>query len=61
MKGRKEWALIHRCTRCGLIRTNRIAADDDEVQLFSLAARPLTEMPFPPEQVFSRLIKESSV
>jgi len=61
MKGRKEWALIHRCTRCGLIRANRIAGDDDEVQLFSLAARPLTEMPFPSQLVFSRLMKESSV
>ncbi len=61
IKGRREWSLIHRCKRCGLMRTNRIAGDDDEVRLFSLAARPLTEMPFPSEQLFSRLTKESFV
>lgn len=42
-----EWAIIHRCTRCGFIRTNRIAADDDEALLLILAARPLTKLPFP--------------
>lgn len=50
-----EWAVIHRCTACGLVRTNRIAADDDEVRLFALAARPLTSMPFPPRVVFEVL------
>jgi len=42
-----EWAIIHRCTRCGFLRANRIAADDDEMRLFTLAARPLTRLPFP--------------
>lgn len=42
-----EWALIHRCVRCGFLRTNRIAADDDELRLFALAAKPLTRLPFP--------------
>jgi hypothetical protein len=42
-----EWALIHRCTKCELIRTNRIAGDDDEVMLLYLALRPLTNLPFP--------------
>lgn len=42
-----EWALIHRCNSCGFLRANRIAADDDELRLFTLAARPLTRLPFP--------------
>ncbi len=53
-----EWSLIHRCTRCSLLRTNRIAGDDDELRLFSLAARPLTDMPFPARHVFERIAKE---
>ena len=50
-----EWALIHRCTKCGFIRTNRIAADDNEVLLFSLAARPITMLPFPAEKTLERI------
>lgn len=42
-----EWSVVHRCTVCGLIRTNRIAGDDDEVALLCLALRPLANMPFP--------------
>lgn len=42
-----EWAIIHRCVRCGFLRANRIAADDDELRLFVLAASPLTRLPFP--------------
>jgi hypothetical protein len=42
-----EWALIHRCIKCGLIRTNRIAGDDDEMMLLCLALGPLTNLPFP--------------
>jgi hypothetical protein len=51
----REWALIHRCSRCGTLKANRIGADDDEVALFALAARPVTEMPFPSRIVFERL------
>jgi hypothetical protein len=36
-----EWALIHRCTRCGKLGANRIAGDDDEKALRDLATRPL--------------------
>ena len=57
----REWALIHRCTLCGMIKTNRIGADDDEVALFALAARPVTEMPFPSEVVFRRIKKEVTI
>ncbi|QDU70354.1 RNHCP domain-containing protein [Mucisphaera calidilacus] len=42
-----EWALIHRCTGCGVIRTNRIAGDDQELALLQLALRPLARPPFP--------------
>lgn len=42
-----ECAVIHRCKECGFIRANRIAGDDSEVVLFTLAARPITQLPFP--------------
>ncbi len=42
-----EWAIIHRCTRCRAIRTNRIAGDDQELALLQLALRPLANPPFP--------------
>ncbi len=42
-----EWALIHRCTGCGALRTNRIAGDDQELALLQLALRPLAYPPFP--------------
>ncbi len=42
-----EWALIHRCTRCATLRFNRIAGDDDPVQLEALAQRPLQRPAFP--------------
>ncbi len=35
-----EWALIHRCGRCGTLRSNRIAGDDDPVALREIANRP---------------------
>lgn len=42
-----EWAVIHRCTQCGAIHPNRIAGDDNEWALMSLAARPLAQPPWP--------------
>ncbi len=36
-----EWSLVHRCSSCGSLRCNRIAADDNEFALASLAARPV--------------------
>jgi len=42
-----EWVLIHRCQQCGHLRANRIAGDDNEFALLSLAVRPLAEPPFP--------------
>jgi hypothetical protein len=42
-----EWAIIHRCTRCGRLSSNRIAADDNPVKLMSIALKPLARPPFP--------------
>lgn len=47
VRGGGEWALIHRCQRCGTLHSNRIAADDNPALLLSLAARPLAMTPFP--------------
>ena len=42
-----EWVLLHRCMGCGVIHSNRIAPDDNEIVLLSLAARPLGRPAFP--------------
>jgi len=42
-----EWAIIHRCTGCDTLKTNRIAGDDHELALLALALRPLSNPPFP--------------
>ena len=42
-----EWALIHRCTACGTLRSNRTAADDNPWAMMSVAARALSRPPFP--------------
>lgn len=34
-----EMSLLHRCTRCGVIRANRLAGDDDEAAVDALRAR----------------------
>ena len=47
VRGKGEWALLHRCRECGMIRSNRIAGDDNSLALMSLALRPLAQPPFP--------------
>jgi RNHCP domain len=42
-----EWAIIHRCRSCGVLRTNRIAGDDAERSLLALALRPIANPAFP--------------
>lgn len=42
-----EWAIVHRCTGCGHLRTNRVAGDDDELALLALALRPISDPAFP--------------
>jgi DNA-directed RNA polymerase subunit RPC12/RpoP len=46
-----EWAIIHRCTRCGHLSSNRIAADDNPIKLMSIALKPLAQPPFPLENI----------
>lgn len=41
-----EWALIHRCRRCGHLSSNRVAADDNPMKLMSIAMKPLSNHPF---------------
>ena len=43
----KEWVIIHRCIACGALKENRIAGDDNEMALLSLAVRPVAQPPFP--------------
>ena len=42
-----EWAIIHRCKVCGVLHSNRVAADDNPTVLMSLAVKPLAMPPFP--------------
>lgn len=46
-----EWAIIHRCRRCGALSSNRAAADDNPMKLMSIALKPLCEPPFPIERI----------
>lgn len=46
-----EWAVVHRCRRCGALSSNRVAADDNPVKLMGIALKPLCEPPFPPERI----------
>lgn len=49
----KEWVIIHRCTGCGALKENRIAGDDNEMALLSLAVRPVAQPPFPLDGLYS--------
>ncbi len=42
----REWVVIHRCTACGTLHANRVAGDDNEALLLSLAVKPLANPPF---------------
>lgn len=46
-----EWAIIHRCKRCGTLSSNRVAADDEPVKLMSIAMKPIGNPPFPIERI----------
>ena len=46
-----EWAIIHRCRRCGKLSSNRIAVDDNPMKLMSIAMKPLALPPFPLERI----------
>ncbi len=47
VRGERRWVLVHRCTRCGRLRLNRTAADDNVLLLMQLAALPLAMPPVP--------------
>ena len=47
VRRKDEWCLIHRCLACGALSSNRVASDDHELALLSIAARPLGRPPFP--------------
>ncbi len=51
VKKNGEWAIVHRCARCGKISANRVAADDNPMKLMSLALTPLGQPPFPLERI----------
>ncbi len=46
-----EWAIIHRCKKCGALSSNRVAADDNPVKLMSIAMKPVANPPFPVERM----------
>ena len=35
VRSKGEWAVIHRCRRCGELSSNRVAADDNPMKLMS--------------------------
>jgi len=35
-----EWTIVHRCKRCGAVRINRIAGDDNELCLLYTSPSP---------------------
>ena len=51
VRNRGEWAIIHRCRRCGALSSNRIAADDNPMKLMSIAMKPVASPPFPLEHL----------
>lgn len=46
-----EWAVIHRCRRCGHLSSNHIAPDDNPLKLISVAVKPIAFPPFPIEHI----------
>ena len=46
-----EWAIVHRCKKCGALSSNRVAADDNPMKLMSIAMRPLANPSFPIERI----------
>ncbi len=42
-----EWAIIHRCKKCGHLSSNRSAADDNPARLIAIAKKPMDNPPFP--------------
>ena len=53
-----EWRIVHRCRECGMMRANRVAGDDNELLLMSMAARPLARPPFPLDRIGVDAVRE---
>ena len=51
VRKKEEWAVIHRCRRCGKLSSNRVAGDDNPMKLMSIALKPLSLPPFPLERI----------
>ena len=51
VRDKGEWAVVHRCRRCGALSSNRVAADDNPMKLMSIAMKPLGLPPFPLERI----------
>jgi hypothetical protein len=47
VRGDGEWVIIHRCTGCDELSSNRIAGDDNPLLLVRVAIKPLAQPPFP--------------
>ncbi len=54
-----EWAIIHRCSKCGHLGSNRIAADDSQEELWKLARKPIEHPAFPVIQ-YGNLIRREA-
>ncbi|GFD80395.1 RNHCP domain-containing protein [Tenacibaculum sp. SSH1-16] len=54
-KKSRESSIVHRCTQCKTIRVNRIASDDNELLLFTIATEPLLSLPFATKTIISTL------
>ena len=52
-----EWALIHRCTVCGKLDSNRVAADDNPMKLLALAMKPFANPILNPEGLKDMTVK----
>ncbi len=46
-----EWAIIHRCKKCGHLSSNRSAADDNPARLMAIARKPVDNPPFPIDRI----------
>jgi DNA-directed RNA polymerase subunit RPC12/RpoP len=55
-----EWSVIHRCSQCNTIKINRIAHDDNELLLLTIAAEPIMSLPFPSKKIISTLHRLSA-
>ena len=55
-----EWAVIHRCRRCGHLSSNHVAPDDNPLKLISVAMKPIAFPPFPIERI-DEMMKSSGL